>query len=180
MLRFMLIGLGGVFGAKIYREENDDHDPLMDVYGITPNLKRENRQYWARELGMCWQRIVTEVLRTNCSDYKPALKIGNDEPCDCILRVDAIDAKYRIGSGDSGTLKKFKEYGKLLQDRGLNPILLIVREDNLPSAITACNVGGWKILQGKKSFDYIYEQSGFDLLASFHKFANTKEFHTTR
>jgi hypothetical protein len=43
------------FSNKIYVEENDDHDPLMDVFGITPSLKRENRQYWGRELGMCWQ-----------------------------------------------------------------------------------------------------------------------------
>jgi hypothetical protein len=26
--------------------ENDAHDTLMDLYGSTPLLKRENRQYW--------------------------------------------------------------------------------------------------------------------------------------
>ncbi|WP_287107899.1 MULTISPECIES: restriction endonuclease [unclassified Microcystis] len=118
------------FSDKIYGEENDDYDSLMRVFGITPSLKRENRQYWGRELGMCWQRLVTEVFKANCLDYQPALKIADDQPCDCILGRDAIDTKYRIGSGDSGTLKKFKQYGKLLQERGLRPILLIVREDN--------------------------------------------------
>jgi hypothetical protein len=168
------------FSEKSYGEENDDHDPLMDVFGITPSLKRENRQYWGRELGMCWQRIVTEVFRANRSDYQPALRIGSDEPCDCIVGSDAIDTKYRIGSGDSGTLKKFKQYGKLLSEKGLKPILLIVREDNLPAAITACNVGGWEILQDKSSFDYIYEKSNFDLLTAFHNFAKTQEFYITR
>ncbi|MGV2437783.1 MAG UNVERIFIED_CONTAM: hypothetical protein LVT10_25190 [Anaerolineae bacterium] len=34
------------FSDKIYGEENDDYDSLMRVFGITPSLKRENRQYW--------------------------------------------------------------------------------------------------------------------------------------
>ena len=51
------------FSEKVYSDENDDHDLLMDVYGITPLLKRENRQYWGRELGMCWQRLVVEVCK---------------------------------------------------------------------------------------------------------------------
>ena len=41
------------FITKEYSEENNDHDVLMDVFGITPDLKRENRQYWGRELGKC-------------------------------------------------------------------------------------------------------------------------------
>ncbi len=169
------------FSNKIYKEENDDHDPLMDVFGITPSLKRENRQYWGRELGMCWQRLVTEIFQANCSDYQPALKIGNDELCDCIVGADAIDTKYRIGSGDSGTLKKFKQYGNSLLEKGLRPVLVIVRKDNLPAAITAChNMGKWEVLQGQKSFRYIYEKSGFDLLATFDKFSKTKEFYITR
>ena len=180
LLRGILRQYQNSFNNKSYGEENDDHDPLMDVFGITPSLKRENRQYWGRELGMCWQRLVTEVFKVNCSDFSPALKVGDDEPCDCIVGIDAIDTKYRIGSGDSGTLKKFKQYGKLLPERGLKPVLLIVREDNLPAAITACNAGGWNVLQGRMSFEYIYEKSGFNLLAAFHKFAETKEFYITR
>ncbi|MCZ0905281.1 hypothetical protein ON021_35830, partial [Microcoleus sp. HI-ES] len=43
------------FTAKIYAEENEEHDILMDVFGISPLIKKENRQYWGRELGMCWQ-----------------------------------------------------------------------------------------------------------------------------
>ena len=35
----------------------------MEVFGITPEMKRENRQYWGRQLGMCWQRLVTEISR---------------------------------------------------------------------------------------------------------------------
>jgi hypothetical protein len=180
LLKVILRQYQSSFSDKIYGEENDDYDPLMRVFGITPSLKRENRQYWGRELGMCWQRLVTEVFKANCLDYQPALKIADDQPCDCILGRDAIDTKYRIGSGDSGTLKKFKQYGKLLQERKLRPILLIVREDNLPAAIKACRVGGWKVLQGEESFDYILDRSGFDLLEAFDKFSETKEFYIAR
>ncbi len=168
------------FCEKSYGEENDDLDPLMAIFNITPCLKRENRQYWGRELGMCWQRLVTGVFRANCSNYQPALKMGEDEPCDCILGDDAIDTKYRMGSGDSGTLKKFKQYGKLLPQMGLKPVLLIVREDNLPAAITACKAGGWEVKLGNNSFDYIREKSGFNLWEAFRDFTKTKEFYITR
>jgi len=40
------------FVAKVYAEENEEHDLLMDVFGISPIIKRENRQYWGRELGV--------------------------------------------------------------------------------------------------------------------------------
>ena len=62
-------------------------------------------------------------------------------------------------------MKKFKSYGKNLRNRGLNPVLLIVREDNLPAAITACVVGGWSIYAGKSTFDYLKEKTGFDLFS---------------
>ena len=34
------------FTEKIYAEENEEHDILMDVFGISPIIKKENRQYW--------------------------------------------------------------------------------------------------------------------------------------
>jgi hypothetical protein len=153
------------FAAKEYQEENDEVDPLMNAFGISPSLKRLNRQYWGRELGMSWQRLVTEVFRARASGFEPALRVGLDEPCDLISSGQAIDTKYRIGSGDSGTLKKFKAYGALLRERNLEPVLLIVRTDNLPAAISACSAGGWGVLTGDDSFAYIQERTGFDLRA---------------
>jgi len=152
----------------------------MDVFGITPLLKRENRQYWGRELGMCWQRLVCEVFRLNCSDYKPATRIGDDEPSDCGIGTDVIDTKYRIGSGDSGTLKKFKQYGKMFQKQGLRPVLLIVREDNLPAAIGACKVGGWIVLTGDNTFNYIRDKAAFDLKSWLQRLGTSKEFYVSR
>ena len=52
------------FVEKVYCDENDDHDLLMDVFSLLPVIKRENRQYWGRELGMCWQLLVTRVFQT--------------------------------------------------------------------------------------------------------------------
>jgi hypothetical protein len=68
------------FVDKVYSPDNDDHDLLMDVFSLSPHLKRQNMQYWGRELGMCWQLLVTDVYRNYCSDFKPAFKLGNDEP----------------------------------------------------------------------------------------------------
>jgi hypothetical protein len=54
----------------------------MNAFGITQELKQENKQYWGRELGMCWQRLVTDLCKNLCTDFEPALRIGSDEPCD--------------------------------------------------------------------------------------------------
>jgi hypothetical protein len=150
------------FVAKVYGEENDDHDILMDVFGISPQLKRENRQYWGRELGKCWESLVIGACEQSNS-FQPALQIGADEPCDFRIDKFAVDTKYRVGSGDSGTLKKFKQYGPLLREHGYEPVFLFLREDNLPAAMTACKRGSWKICVGKESFEFIHEVSGFDL-----------------
>lgn len=166
------------FSAKTYSEENNDYDVLMDVFGISPELKRENRQYWGRELGMLWQLIVTEICRENCADFAPALRIGSDEPVDLRIGTDAIDTKYRIGSGDSGTLKKFKQYGHELKEMGYNPIFLILRYDNLPAAITACYAGGWTVLTGDAAFEYLFEKTGVDVKEYLRLHKNEYNIHT--
>jgi hypothetical protein len=150
------------FVKKVYSDENDDHDLLMDAFGITPELKRENRQYWGRELGKCWESLVTEACK-DLKTFQPALKIGGDEPCDLRVENYAIDTKYRVGSGDSGTLKKFKQYGLLLREHGYKPVFLFLREDNLPAAMTACQRGEWEIYTGHDSFNFIQRISGFDM-----------------
>jgi len=150
---------------KVYTAENNEHDLLMDVFSLTPELKRENRQYWGRELGMCWQLLVVEICKNLCDDYGPALQFDNDEPCDLVVGKYAIDTKYRIGSGDSGTLKKFKAYGPLLRKHGYEPMFLILRRDNLPAAIKACEKGTWKVLTGDATFEFLQNLTGFDVKA---------------
>lgn len=177
-LRTILNAYRQSFTEKTYNDEDDDADIMMDLFGITPELKRENRQYWGRELGMCWQLVVSKLCDLKCMDYKPALKIAGDEPTDLFVGKDAIDTKYRIGSGDSGTLKKFKKYGKLLHDKGYNPVLLIVRSDNLSAAITACKTGGWIIYTDEECFEYIKSKTGFDLKGYLQKLKG--EFTITR
>jgi len=150
------------FSNKVYSNENNDSDLLMSAFGITPELKRENKQYWGRELGKCWEALVIEACKSSPT-FQPALRIGADEPCD--LRVDnfAIDTKYRVGSGDSGTLKKFKQYAPLLRENGYEPVFLFLREDNLPAAMTACINGGWSVYIADQSFKFIQNISGFDM-----------------
>ncbi|MFW6679831.1 hypothetical protein ACOAOT_19540 [Lacrimispora sp. AGF001] len=151
------------FSEKTYSDENNETDILMQAFNISPELKRENRQYWGRELGMAWQRIVIEIFKNNHPQYSPALRFGGDEPCDLVAGKDAIDTKYRVGSGDSGTLKKFKQYGEMLRNEGYRPVFLMLRSDNLNAAITACKTGGWTVLTGKDSFKYILDNTGVDI-----------------
>ncbi len=150
------------FTGKIYNEENNELDLLMGIFGITPDIKRENRQYWGRELGMCWERLIVELCQHSCKDFKPALRFGNDEPCDLIVGKSAIDAKYRIGSGDSGFSKKFQAYASLLKGEGYEPTLLILREDNLRQIINKCHKSGWTIFVGEETFSFIKDLTGFD------------------
>lgn len=177
-LRSVLKAYQGAFEAKVYAEENEDHDVLMDAFGLVPQLKRENRQYWGRELGMCWQRLVSSLFSTTTKDFKPGFREGSDELCDLVSGLDAIDTKYRIGSGDSGTLKKFKQYGARLVERGYRPVLLIVREDNLANAINSCLANHWTVYTGQASFDYIEQKTHVDLQKWLT--ALGKEFHVVR
>ena len=168
------------FSNKIYVDDNDYTDVLMETFGVTQELKRENKQFWGRQLGMCWQRLVVELCKHTCSNYGDALKIGTDEPCDLLLGFDAIDTKYRVGSGDSGTLKKFKQYGELLSKSGYRPVLLLVREDNLSAAIKACEVGGWSIYIGQSTFKYLHDNTGFDLYGWLSHHRDTGTFVINR
>ena len=117
------------FSEKTYVDEYHSTDVLMETFGITQELKSENKQFWGRQLGTCWQLLVVELCRSTCADFSNAIQIGDGEPCDLLLGMDAIDTKYRIGSGDSGTLKKFKQYGGFLKQEGYRPVLLFLRED---------------------------------------------------
>lgn len=152
------------FNLKEMSLYKGNDDILMEIFSISNEKKLENMQYWGRELGMCWQKIVVSFCKFYCGNrFSPPLQIGDDEPNDLFIDRDAIDTKYRVGSGDSGTLKKFKLYGKELTGRGFNPIALILREDNLDAAITALNNGGWKVFTGDDSFNYIKNKTGHDL-----------------
>ena len=115
---------------------------------------------------MCWQHIVSTLCKARCSDYKPAQRFGADEPFDLVVGEYAIDTKYRIGSGDSGTLKKFKQYGPLLKKQGYVPVLLIVRSDNLGAAMTACVNGGWTVYHSSSAFDFIKRITNYDLYSA--------------
>ncbi|MBR8827376.1 MAG: restriction endonuclease [Gomphosphaeria aponina SAG 52.96 = DSM 107014] len=154
------------FRKKIFLEESLEEDDLMLVFGLTQLLKAENKQYWGRELGMCWQLLVTELCKQRCNNYSGSIKEGKDELCDLVVGEDAIDTKYRIGSGDSGTLKKFKSYGKRLKKLNLRPVLLIVRNDSLPQALKACETGGWVIKSGTNAYEYLSILTQFDLQGS--------------
>ena len=168
------------FSEKSYHAENNESDLLMNLFNISPELKRQNRQYWGRELGMCWQLLVTELCRHTADNFAPPLRLGADEPCDLCLASEAIDTKYRIGSGDSGTLKKFRENGKLLRSMGFTPLLLIVRTDNLKAAITACRSGSWVILSGDSAFSYLFKKTGFDLVSWLVNHAEKGTFYIER
>lgn len=157
----------GNFSDKIYRDDFDCTDILMEAFGITQELKRENKQFWGRQLGMCWQLLVTELCRNTCPDFSDAPGFSRDKPCDLVLGKDAIDTKYRVGSGDSGTLKKFRQYGALLKENNYRPVFLLLREDNLPAAMTASRAGGWSIYTGMETFNYLKEKTGFDLYEWF-------------
>ncbi len=150
---------------EIYTDDFNDTDVLMDAFGVTQELKSENKQYWGRELGKYWENLIRDLFEATCEDFQPPMKFGADEPADFFVGEDAIDTKYRVGSGDSGTLKKFEKYGELLKEKGFRPVFLFLRTDNLNAALSKMDAGGWTILMGDETFGYIEEKTGFDLKA---------------
>lgn len=151
------------FSEKVYEDDYNDTDLLMNAFGITQELKSENKQYWGRELGKCWENLLRDLFEATCKDFQPPIKFGKDEPADFFIGKEAIDTKYRVGSGDSGTLKKFELYGKMLKKKGYKPVFLFLRNDNLPSALSKMEAGGWKRYTDDDTFDYIKNKTGFDL-----------------
>jgi len=152
------------FSKKELTSEAGYTDILMEIFGITPSIKETNMQYWGRELGKCWEGIIKATFSER-KDYGSGIREGDDEICDCVIGKIAIEAKYRVGSGDSGTLKKFKQYAQRLKDAGFKPVMLFLREDNLPAAITASKTGGWTVLVGQECFDFIRKECEVDLKA---------------
>jgi len=159
------------FKRKNLKKDETSQDIIMNIFGKKQIDVDVNKQYWNREFGKFFEIIVVRIFKLTNKNFKPALRIGADEPCDCLIGNIAIDVKYRVGSGDSGTLKKFKQYGNLLIKKGYKPVMLFLREDNLFSAVTAIKKGGWEYLVGEKTFDFIKKNSGFDL---FNFFKNLK------
>jgi hypothetical protein len=152
------------FSEKIFEAEETPSDILMEVFGITAVLKNRNRQYWGRELGKCWESLVIDVFKQYCPDrFTPPFKHQGTEPCDLIVGDYGIDTKYRVGSGDSKTLSIFRKNARIITEHKLKPVLLFVREDNLKAAMSAFSAGGWSIYTRDKTFEFIQNETGFDL-----------------
>ncbi|MDI9335413.1 MAG: hypothetical protein QM520_00045 [Gammaproteobacteria bacterium] len=81
----------GNFSDKVYEDDDDSTDVLMEIFGITQELERENKQFWGRQLGMCWQLLVVELCKNTCSYFSGALRLGGNELCYLVLGTDAID-----------------------------------------------------------------------------------------
>ncbi len=156
------------FDKKVLLKEKTNRDLIMKIFNKTQNDVDVNKQYWNREFGKYFEYIVSSIFALTRNDYKPGLRIKSDEVCDCIIGNLAIDVKYRVGSGDSGTLKKFRFYGNLLKEKGYIPVMLFLREDNLKAAITSINNGGWKIYSNEQMFDFVKKKSNFDLKEYFN------------
>lgn len=168
------------FSDKIYQDDFRNTDLLMNAFGITQELKSENKQYWGRELGKCWENLLRDLFEATCADFQPPIRFGNDEPADFFVGKDAIDTKYRVGSGDSGTLKKFETYGKLLSKKGYRPVFLFLRTDNLISALSKMNAGGWTKFMDEETFEYIKEKTNFDLKQWLIKLEKQGTYKITR
>ncbi|MDY7012982.1 MAG: restriction endonuclease [Cyanobacteriota bacterium] len=147
------------FANKVFLEESSEEDDLMKLFGLTQATKAQNKQYWGRELGACWERLVKEICQQTCDNYCEP----QNSTYDLLVGRDAIDTKYRIGSGDAKTLRGWRQNGQDLLSRKLRPILLIIRNDSLQQAIATCRAGGWVVKSGNDAYDYLYELTQFDL-----------------
>ena len=108
----VLESYSSAFQSKVYGVV----DVLMQVFGITPEQKRENRQYWGRELGKCWEKLVTTVA----AEYRGDFRVGADEP----FGWYAIDRFWRFRD------VVIRSFAKRLR------LLLFLRSDNLPAALS--------------------------------------------
>lgn len=153
------------FADKVFEEKIAKSDPLMEVFGLTPEEKSKNPQYWGRELGKMWELLVLDIcLHHTISATRPS---DGDErqPCDVVVDGIGLETKYRSGSGDTNFQKKIRSSGKVLAETGLQPILLFFRDDNLPQVLGTARRSGWLFYQGEQTFDFIRDRFAFDIAA---------------
>lgn len=172
-LRRVLQSCKAAFDVKVFEDFDTGTDVLMDSLSVTPAMKAANRQYWGRQLGACWEALLRSVWAER-SPFVRFPKPGDPiYPCDIVSEGLAIDAKYRIGSGDSGTLQKLARNAKTLVTSNLQPILLVLRDDSLKSAISAAKAGGWKVVEGEAAFEFVHVTLGHDILEFLRSEAHT-------
>lgn len=164
-LRLVLAQCRAGMDAKEYSEESTLVDPLMTALGVTLSDKRAHPQFFGQMLGMCWEQLVYRLLGETTPQFKPPVRVGRLEPCDFVLRDMAVDMKYRIGSGDSRTIRNIRRNGRFLTELGLRPHLAILRTDSMQSSLDSLRLGGWTILEGQETVDFVSRESGFDLVA---------------
>ena len=51
------------FNQKKLSKTKESEDVLMGDFGINQEIKETNKQFWGRELGMCWQYLVDECFK---------------------------------------------------------------------------------------------------------------------
>lgn len=153
-----------LFTRQVYNEEPFQSDILLEAFHLSPVVIRQHKQYWHRHLGACWERLVKSVFSSHVS-YQGTIRLKNKSPCDFTFDKIAVDTKYRLGSGDSGTMGKLSRNAQWLKSMGFEPMMLILREDNLPQAIARMQGAGWAVLCADASFKFIARHGDFDLKA---------------
>ncbi|MNU30449.1 hypothetical protein D3C71_189490 [compost metagenome] len=153
------------FRKKKFTVKPERDDLLMRVFKITPEIKKRNMQYWSRHLGFAWEKLLKAALSEADKTAVFPLPGDKQKPCDMIAGEMAIDAKYRIGSGDSGTLQKLQKNGRILHELGYKPVLLIFRDDSLASSLAAARGGGWTIYEDKHALVHAETLFNFDMSA---------------
>ena len=91
----------------------------MRAFGITPELKRENRQYWDRELGMCWQLLVVELCKHAHENFAPALRFGDDELGERARLVYSNLGQWLSETSESHVEEEYYRLGKLRHGEGI-------------------------------------------------------------
>jgi hypothetical protein len=152
------------FTDRMPEEQDAVSDALMDFFRLTPEIKNRERQFYGRHLGAAWEEIAGKILHAHDPSTEFPRPGTEDTPCDIVYRGFAIDTKYRIGSGDSGTMRKLAGNASTLARRGFVPLLLIFRNDSLKPSISAARTGGWTICEGEAAVSFIRTHTGYDLL----------------
>jgi len=148
----------GVFGLP------PEETLLMKLFALEPNIYLMNRQYFNRELGSLFEKMVKALLKTtNSKRYGNAVVVGKTQLCDCTFGQDAIEVKYRYYSGDAKTVRLYRNAAPKLISMGLKPVMLIFSTDNLRSAIKSFIKHGWQVKEGDDMAKYIKQLTGFDI-----------------
>jgi len=147
---------------------------LGEIYDKIPRIAAQAR------FGLTAEQVVVKFSDLELDVCIPLDALG-DEDAEHVKNVQtkhlpdirtlgsglAIEIRYNFNPNDSSRLRKDKQLGKLLSDKGYTPVYLVFAENSprLADAVSSLRRAGWSFVIGTAALNLMADLVGFDVSA---------------